>query len=132
MFYVANYESFPDSLLLAVNAGRCAISGGFYNLWMLIAAIYYFADFFFSGWIVMLFFNFFFSEWMINLTFNRVYPTVCECYYWGSRFAFDQGPGSGNPNARVYFSSCDESSMMLNSCIYRNGTVVYNKTCSGR
>ena len=25
IFYVANYESFPDSLLLAVNAGRCAI-----------------------------------------------------------------------------------------------------------
>ena len=25
IFYVANYEAFPDSLLLAVNAGRCAI-----------------------------------------------------------------------------------------------------------
>ena len=86
---------------------------------MLFAAFYSAADFFLSGWVLYQFF-----DW--------AYPTVCECYYWGSRFSFNQGPGSGNPNARVYFSSCDESSMMLNSCIYKNGTVVYNKTCTAQ
>ena len=40
IFYVANYENFPDSLLLAVNAGRCAISGGLFNFWMLFAAFH--------------------------------------------------------------------------------------------
>jgi len=40
----AGYLNLPDNYLLALNAGRCAIANGFYNVWYLLAAVMYLAN----------------------------------------------------------------------------------------
>ena len=37
----AGYLGLSDNYLLALNAGRCAIASGFYNVWQLLAAVMY-------------------------------------------------------------------------------------------
>ncbi len=39
----AGYLNLTDNYLLALNAGRCAIANGFYNVWYLLAAVMYLA-----------------------------------------------------------------------------------------
>ena len=39
----AGYMNLTDNYLLALNAGRCAIANGFYNVWYLLAAVMYMA-----------------------------------------------------------------------------------------
>jgi len=39
----AGYLNLTDNYLLALNAGRCAIANGFYNVWYLLAAVMYMA-----------------------------------------------------------------------------------------
>lgn len=39
----AGYLGLADNYLLALNAGRCAIANGFYNVWYLFAAVMYLA-----------------------------------------------------------------------------------------
>ena len=40
----AGYLNLTDNYLLALNAGRCAIVNGFYNVWYLLAAVMYLAN----------------------------------------------------------------------------------------
>jgi hypothetical protein len=40
----AGYLNLTDNYLLALNAGRCAIANGFYNVWYLLAAVMYLAN----------------------------------------------------------------------------------------
>jgi len=40
----AGYLNLSDNYLLALNAGRCAIANGFYNVWYLLAAVMYLAN----------------------------------------------------------------------------------------
>ena len=37
----AGYLNLTDNYLLALNASRCAIASGFYNVWQLLAAVIY-------------------------------------------------------------------------------------------
>jgi len=113
----AGYLNLTDNYLLALNSGRCAIANGFYNVWYLLAAVMYVANQFgFAG--------------QIQMYFNIAYPYVCGCYYYASKVS------SGGTNNKqlaqkiaVYFSSCDESGMILNNCTTKNGTVYQAITC---
>ena len=40
----AGYLNLTDNYLLALNASRCAIANGFYNVWYLMAAVMYLAN----------------------------------------------------------------------------------------
>ena len=55
--------------------------------------------------------------------FNQAYPTVCGCYYFSTKVS--AGGTTDKKLAQkiaVYFSSCDESGMIMNTCTYSNGT----------
>lgn len=106
---LAGYANLDDNMLLALNAGRCAISNGFYNVWYLIAAAMFMASQF--G-----------LQNQIQMYFNQYYPIVCGCYYYASQI---QSVGASNKQTAdkiaTYFSSCDEYSMVLRSCTDKNG-----------
>ena len=107
----AGYLGLGYNYLLALNAGRCAIANGFYNVWYLMAAVMYLANQFNLGG-------------QIQMYFNMAYPYVCGCYYYASKVS---AGGTNNKQLAqkiaVYFSSCDEAGMILNNCTYSNGTV---------
>ena len=55
--------------------------------------------------------------------FNQAYPTVCGCYYFSTKVS--AGGTTDKKLAQkiaVYFSSCDESGMIMNTCTHSNGT----------
>ena len=114
----AGYLNLTDNYLLALNSGRCAIANGFYNVWYLLAAVMYVAN------------QFGFAS-QIQMYFNIAYPYVCGCYYYASKVS--AGGTSDKKLAQkiaVYFSSCDESGMVLNTCTYANGTTYQAITCA--
>jgi len=62
--------------------------------------------------------------------FNQAYPYVCGCYYYSSQVS------SGGTNNKqlaqkiaVYFSSCDEAGMVLNTCYNQDGSNYTAITC---
>lgn len=113
----AGYLNLTDNYLLALNAGRCAIANGFYNVWYLLAAVMYLA-------------NQFGLAGQIKMYFNQAYPYVCGCYYYASKVS---AGGTNNKQLAqkiaVYFSSCDEAGMVLNNCTRSDGSVYQAVYC---
>ena len=107
----AGYLGLSDNYLLALNAGRCAIANGFYNVWYLLAAVMYMA-------------NQFNLAGQIQMYFNQVYPYVCGCYFYATKVS---AGGTANKQLAqkiaVYFSSCDEAGMILNNCTAADNSV---------
>ena len=63
--------------------------------------------------------------------FNQAYPTVCGCYYYSTKVS--AGGTTDKKLAQkiaVYFSSCDESGMVLNNCTDSAGKTYQNITCN--
>jgi hypothetical protein len=63
--------------------------------------------------------------------FNQAYPTVCGCYYYSAKVS--AGGTTDKKLAQkiaVYFSSCDESGMVLNNCTAKDGTTYQAITCN--
>lgn len=91
-------QDLSDDMVKGVNALKCVFTGGFEEVWLLIASVYYAA----------LQFG---QESMVSQYINLAYPYVCSCKYetneWNS-WIQSSGGQSGSAIAEK-FSFCSEA-----------------------